>query len=114
MTSAIHFGAHSWKAKLVRDDFFLGETDWHFTDSGWLSASGSSTNDTNTTTTWTHEARDVSELSHHLKDFGVTVNDTTSLDVLIDVESHWKYNMYISAYDELTEVRDWVTVSLEV
>ena len=94
------------------DGYFLGETDWHFSESGWLSSSGS-VNDTNTTT-WSHEVRDVSEISHNLKDFGVTVNDTTSLDVLIDVESSWKYTMSISAFDVLTEVRDWVTVSLEV
>ena len=95
VTSGIHFEAKSWKSKLMRgDEDFLGETEWLWDNSDWLTGS----NSTNVTT-WTHEVRDVSEISKYLKDFGVTVNDTVSLDVLIDVISHWKYQMSISAYD---------------
>ena len=112
MTSGIHFGAESWKSKFMRGEDTLGETEWRWHESNWLSSSN--VIDETTTSSWSIDASDVSERSHYLKDFGVTVNDTTSVDVYVDVESHWKVIMSISAYDTETEVRDWVTVSVEV
>ena len=80
MTSGINFGEESWKTEFLRGNEFVSESEWRWGDTQWLKASENG---------WVIDAVDVTADSQYTKEFGVTVNDTVKMDVVVDVWNEW-------------------------
>ena len=51
--------------------------------------------------------------SHYSREYGVVVNDTIVLDVIVDVKDHWTVEHGFSYLDLNTGVRDYMSVETE-
>ena len=102
--SGIHIAAQSWMTEMNRANETMGQGTWFWNNTDYL-------NYVNETESFVTQER--TNQSHYSREYGVVVNDTIVLDVIVDVKDHWTVEHGFSYLDLNTGVRDYMSVETE-